>query len=191
MPSPITNRWGLVAAVGGLAYPFLVYFGFAVVSPGALIIIAFALIALRMIGLKRLCGTALPLVLVGLAGGGLGFLLMASPDLAIKAYPIAVSLGTAALFLLSLAFPPTIVERIARLTEPDLSPTGIAYTRKVTKIWAAFLIGNAMISAVTAMWGSLAQWTLWNGLLSYIAMGGLFLGERILRRRAVRREDAL
>ncbi len=92
----------------------------------------------------------------------------------------------AAVFGLSLLFPPTIVERIARITEPNLPPGGVVYTRRVTAIWAVFLLFNAVVSAATALWGTLAQWTLWNGLISYLLMGTLFAGELIVRR-AVRR----
>ena len=51
----------------------------------------------------------------------------------------------------------------------------------------AFLVGNAAISAATGLWGSLALWTLWNGLLSYVLMGGLFAGEFMYRQLARRR----
>jgi len=104
----------------------------------------------------------------------------------VKAYPVAVSLAAAAVFALSLHFPPPVIERIARLTEPDLPPKGVAYTRRVTEVWVGFLLLNASISAATAVWGSLDQWTLWNGLLSYLAMGALFAGEFVVRQRVRR-----
>ena len=55
-----------------------------------------------------------------------------SPVIAARAYPVAISLAMAAIFAASLRHPPTIVERIARLSEPDLPPEGVAYTRQVT-----------------------------------------------------------
>jgi uncharacterized membrane protein len=85
-------------------------------------------------------------------------------------------------FAVSLRYPPTIVERIARLREPDLPPAGVAYTRQVTRVWVGFLLANAAVSFWTARWGSLDQWALWNGLLSYLAMGALFGGEYLVRR---------
>ncbi|HLN22604.1 MAG TPA: hypothetical protein VK558_01320, partial [Patescibacteria group bacterium] len=106
--------------------------------------------------------------------------------LAVKAYPVAVSLAVAGVFGLSLVYPPTVVERLARLSEPDLPPQGVAYTRKVTLVWVLFLLANAGVSTATALWGSLAQWTLWNGLLSYVAMGTLFAAEFMIRRRVRR-----
>ncbi|MDR3439081.1 hypothetical protein [Telmatospirillum sp.] len=183
----MNSRWGVAAIVGGLAYPFLVYFGMTALPPAALVLIALGLIALRMAGFSGLAGRMVSLAIIAVAVLALVFLLLVSPYLAVKIYPVAVSLGTALLFLLSLRFPPTAIERIARLTQPDLPPAGIAYTRKVTQVWIGFLIGNAFVSALTALWGSLELWTLWNGLLSYLAMGGLFVGELLVRRRVQRR----
>ena len=49
-------------------------------------------------------------------------------------------------------------------------------------VWVAFLLCNALISLATAVWGTRAQWALWNGLLSYLAMGTLFTVEYAVRR---------
>jgi uncharacterized membrane protein len=185
----INSRWGLAAIPCGLAYPFLVYFGLAAVPPTVMVMVALGLLALRMVGWRRLAspgpwaGIAAPTILIP------AVCLVLSPELAVKAYPVAISLATALLFLASLRFPPSIVERIARISRPDLPPEAVAYTRTVTAVWAAFLIGNALVSTATALWGSLELWTLWNGLLSYLAMGVLFLGEWVVRRQ-VRRRNA-
>jgi uncharacterized membrane protein len=109
-------------------------------------------------------------------------LLTVSPLMAARAYPVAINLAMAAVFAASLRYPPTVVERIARLSEPDLPPEGVVYTRQVTGVWVGFLLVNAAISLWTAIWGSLDQWALWNGLLSYLAMGALFAGEYLVRR---------
>lgn len=177
----------VVAAAGGLAYPFVVYFGLAVVPPAALLLVGLGLIAARMVGMRRLEGSTVWLIAFAVAGLALVGLLAAVPQMAVKAYPVAVSLAVAAVFALSLRFPPTVIERLARISEPDLPPEGVAYTRRVTQIWVAYLVANAAISTATALWGSMDQWTLWNGLLSYLGMGTLFCGEFLLRRRIRRR----
>jgi uncharacterized membrane protein len=172
----------ILAVAGGLAYPLVVYFGMAALSPPVLALLGLGLIGLRLLASRKLAGSHVWLAAFGLAGGALLALLLTNAELAAKAYPVAVSLAVAGVFGLSLVYPPTVVERIARLSEPDLPPQGVAYTRKVTLVWVVFLLANAAVSTATALWGSLAQWTLWNGLLSYLAMGTLFAGEFMTRR---------
>ncbi len=92
-------------------------------------------------------------------------------------YPVMMSFGVAAFFGGSLLFPPPLIERIARLSEPNLGPKGVAYTRKVTMAWFIFSLLNAMISLTTALYGNLELWTLYNGFISYLLMGSLFLSE--------------
>ena len=74
-----------------------------------------------------------------------------------------------------------MVERIARIHEPDLPPSGVAWTRKVTQVWCGFFLFNATVSAYTALYGSLQTWTWYNGFVSYVLMGCLFAGEFVLR----------
>ncbi len=186
MTFPHSNHWLLLAVVGGLAYPLIVYFSISVMPPALLVCFGLGLVGLRWAGIRRLAQGRIWTWAFAAAASGLIALLVLSPRLAVMAYPVAVSLCVAGVFAVSLRFPPTAVERLARIVEPDLPPEGVAYTRKVTLVWIAFLLANATVSAASALWGSVAAWTLWNGLLSYLAMGLLFLGE-ILVRRAVRR----
>jgi uncharacterized membrane protein len=191
MRRPNRNPWLALAIIGGLAYPPLVYFGMQRLPPGIIVLFGLGLIGLRLLGTwraERHVAGAGALALV-LAGGGLAALLLLDPSAAALAYPIAVSLATAAIFGLSLVRPPTVIERIARLREPDLAPQGVLYAQRVTLVWTIFLVANAAVSGATAVWGSLATWTLWNGLISYLLMGMLFVGEigvrRLVRRRYV------
>jgi uncharacterized membrane protein len=171
-----------VAGAGAVAYPFLVWFGRSKVPPAAFVLIGVACIAARMIATRRLVRSPVEITVFLLAAALLVALLAVSPVIAARSYPVAISLALASIFAASLCFPPTVIERIARLSEPDLPPAGVAYTRKVTAVWVAFLLVNAAISLWTALWGSLDQWALWNGLLSYLAMGTLFTAEYLVRR---------
>jgi uncharacterized membrane protein len=175
------------AIVGGVAYPLLVYFTLPYLPPAALIAVALALVAVRMLGARlqampRAWTVALAMVAIGLLA-----LAAVSPQGAVKAYPVLVSLAAASVFGASLISSPTLVERIARITEPDLPPEGVVYTRAVTKVWTAFLVGNAAVATAVGIWGSAEQWTLWNGLISYLLMGALFAGEWTFRRFVLRR----
>lgn len=123
-----------------------------------------------------------------LLGGAaaLAVLLPLDPWLAARAYPVVLSLGFAMAFAVTLRHPPSLVERLARLREPDLPAEGQVYCRAVTWVWAAWLTANAAIAAGLAAFGSDEAWALWTGLLAYGVMGLLFAGEWVVRRRVRR-----
>jgi len=80
----------------------------------------------------------------------------------------------------------SLVERLARLQEPELPTAAIRYTRRVTRVWCLFFIGNGLFSGWTVWHGDLALWSLYNGLISYLLMGALMAGEYLIRRRSRR-----
>ncbi|MDP9127464.1 MAG: hypothetical protein M3N08_04290 [Pseudomonadota bacterium] len=181
-PSRTTNPWLILALAGGLIYAPAVYYGMSVLPASVLAMTGLALIGIRVLAVRGDPSMQIWRAAFLIASGAMVGMLFIDPTLAAKAYPVLVSLSVAAVFGLSLLYPPSMVERIARRTEPDLPRQGVIYTRRVTGVWTVFLVINAAISAATAFWGTLAQWTLWNGLLSYLLMGSLFVGEMILRR---------
>ncbi|HEV2607375.1 MAG TPA: hypothetical protein VGT79_05280, partial [Xanthomonadaceae bacterium] len=101
----------------------------------------------------------------------------------LKLYPVLVSGVMLVVFGLSLRHPPTAIERIARLHDPQLPPEAVAYTRKVTEVWCFFFIANGGISLATAIWATDRVWAIYNGLISYVLMGILFAGEWLVRHR--------
>lgn len=170
-----------LAFVGTLAYPAMVYYGMGSFSPLVFALLALFLLLIRLVTIKRLAERKIWFNAFSLAILLLIIITIINENLAVKAYPIIISLTIAGVFAFSLLHPPTIIERIARITKPNLSERGREYTRKATIIWLVFLLFNACISMVTALWGSLAAWTLWNGLISYILMGAIFAIEYIIR----------
>jgi uncharacterized membrane protein len=106
-------------------------------------------------------------------------------SLGLKLYPVAVSAVLFAYFFRSLFAPQTVVERMARLRNPELGPEGVSYTRKVTKIWCVFFVLNGALALGLALWGSDRAWALYTGLIAYILMGMLFAGEWLVRRRVM------
>ncbi len=113
--------------------------------------------------------------------------LWADALLPLKLYPVLVNTGLLGLFAYSLVVPPTMIERIARAREPDLSDAALIYTRRVTQIWCVFFAVNSLIALCTALWTSAAVWTLYNGLIAYLLIGLLFAGEYCIRWRFKRR----
>jgi len=100
----------------------------------------------------------------------------------VLAYPVIVNGLMLGMFAASLLRPPSLIERLARLRQPDLPPEGAAYCRRVTLVWCAFFVGNGSIAAWTALAASREAWVLYNGLIAYLLMGALFAGEWLYRR---------
>ncbi|WP_417782175.1 hypothetical protein [Terasakiella pusilla] len=171
----------IVVAVVGVAYPFAVYFGLQLFSP---LVIALALISfliVRILSSWREKKQVRELVALSLTLSCVVLLSFVDQLLAIKSYPVALSLSLASLFTYSLLNPPSMIERFARMVEPNLNEQGVRYTRKVTMVWIGFFICNAVVSFGTAVYGDLEVWTFYNGFLSYVCVGGLMGGEFIVR----------
>lgn len=100
-----------------------------------------------------------------------------------KLYPVWVSLSLLAVFGGSLFRGMPIVERLARLQEPDLPESGIRYTRRVTQVWCGFFMFNALASLMTLVLANEWLWALYNGLVSYFLMGMVFAAEWLVRQR--------
>ena len=100
-----------------------------------------------------------------------------------RLYPVFVNLAMLGYFGWSLIFPPSVVERIARISEPNLPSQAVVYTARVTLTWCIFFLINGTLALYTALWSSLEVWTLYNGLIAYLAMGLLFSVEYFIRQR--------
>jgi uncharacterized membrane protein len=175
------NRIGLIPAVAGLAYPGLVYLCIGRVPAGALVLMALALVAARLAVLRH--GPAarrLMAPLVAVMAASLGLTLI-DPTLAALCYPVVMSLAMAGAFAWSLIRPPSLVEIFARLRHPDPPPAAKAYMRKVSLAWTVFLLFNAANAATTVALGDMEWWALYNGLIAYLLMGALAVGEYLIR----------
>lgn len=165
----------------GLAYPLLVYWGLGSVPPGIFVLAALVLIALRsMLAPAGPLGLSHPTILVAVAV--LVVLGLVDQGLAALAYPSLISFAFAAAFALSLRHPPSLIERFARLRQPNLPAAATAYCAQVTRLWAIWLFANGVIAAALALGRNVELWLLWTSLLNYLISGVLFGGEWLLRR---------
>jgi uncharacterized membrane protein len=169
----------LLVTVATAAYPLLVYVGFGRWDPLWLALGLAALMLLRAASARDAMWlvAAVGALLLGAATT------LAGSWLPLKLYPVMVSAVLLAVFGTSLWRGPTVIERIARIREPQLPPAAVAYTRKVTLAWCAFFVANGAVSAATALWASERLWLLYNGLLSYLLVGTFFVAEWLLRQR--------
>ncbi|QWT20806.1 hypothetical protein KPL74_02065 [Bacillus sp. NP157] len=180
-PGKLTNL--LLVAVG-LLYPFIVYFGSDHVSPPVFGLILGALWLIRAPALVHQPGGRwmLAIMLAYCAVLALG-----GHERLLRWYPSLICALLFAAFGLSLRFGPPMIERFARLLEPELPLAAVAYTRKVTWVWVVFFAANGSVSALLAAWGPMSWWTFYNGVLAYLVMGSLFAVEWVCRQRMRRR----
>ncbi|WP_203143251.1 COG4648 family protein [Marinobacter mangrovi] len=161
-----------------LAYPAVVYYSDQQHQVGFIWPLIFGLILIRLwLGRSRLEKGLLLLVAIGV---GL-LMFFSSIETGLKLYPVLVNLALLVLFGSSLFQEQTLVERLARIREPDLPEDGVRYTRKVTGVWTGFFVLNGTLALVTAVWTSNAVWALYNGLIAYVLMGLLMSGEWLIR----------
>ena len=168
-------------------YPFVIWLGHGQVEPrffaGLLLLAGFMRLPAMtagIAGIRWLMGTLL-LFLTALWGNHF---------LALKLYPVLVNAAMLSIFTYSLFVPPSIVEQFARRREPDLVPQSVAYTRRVTQVWCVFFALNGGVALVTALRGSAATWSFYNGFVAYLLAGVLFAGEYGVRSNFKRRLNA-
>ena len=175
----------LAAALLAVAYPALVYYGLTRFEPRVLGLLLLAILLLRQ-GSRTLAfwrsaprgERTLILAMLALSLAIVG----SNREELLRLYPAAMSGGMFLLFARSLRHPPSFIERIARLHEPELHAAGARYTRQVTPVWSGSLAINTLLALIT-VFISRELWALWNGLGAYLCIGLLFAGEWLLRRR--------
>src|SRR5689334_2154302 len=178
--------WFSAAVAGVLVlYPILVYVGIGRYGPSAvaLLLIAVCLLRLLVLGLRGDWTLAAKQTAVIAAGAILlaaASLVFGKPD-AMLYYPVLVNACMLLLFSWTLVSPPSAVERLARLREPDLSPAGVRYTRRVTIAWVMFFIANGGIALYTATETPLSTWAFYNGFIAYLLIGTMFGIEFLVR----------
>lgn len=175
-------------ALIALLYPLLVFFGLQHFSLGTVSLALAALLALRLLLIRRqLAGPQALRLGRALLPAGLAALVctlaaaLFQHPLLLKLTPVVISAAFLFSFAQTLRQPPSMIEILARLSEPDLDARGVVYTRRVTQVWCGFFLLNGSIALYTALFADLAVWTVYNGLIAYVLMGLLFAVEYAVR----------
>ncbi|SIQ31617.1 COG4648 family protein [Marinobacterium stanieri] len=163
-----------------LSYPFAVYWGLQHFDALSLLPVLLLMLLLRWQGERQVRDR---MVIIVSALGVLVVTLLWDAQLGLKFYPVLVNLGLLVVFASSLFASQTVIERLARISEPDLPPAGVAYTRKVTQAWCVFFVVNGSVSMATLLWASEATWMLYNGLIAYLLIGAMLGAEWLIRQR--------
>lgn len=168
---------GILQALFYLAYPLVLYLAQTRLEtrPIAAVILALYVVtfAFRVRGSKTefwsILRPHLPLgvlIAIALALGERTLLLL---------LPSLVSLYVFGTFAWTLRQGPSMIERFARMVEDDLPPFTFRYCRRVTIVWCGFLGLNAIGVAGLALFGPVAWWAAYTGLVFYLLLG-LLLG---------------
>ena len=185
--SEMSLGFNILAVAITLVYPLALWWGQGHFEPRVLAIL------LLLVGLARLHALGVNQAARWWIGGTLvllGVAVWANVMLPLKLYPVLVNVALLSVFAYSLVFPPSAVERLARMREPDLPVAAIAYTRRVTQVWCGFFAANGTIALITALWTSPAVWWVYNGPIAYMLMGVLFAGEYCVRLYVRSHQDA-
>jgi uncharacterized membrane protein len=175
----------IVGAVALVGYPVAVFFALDAFSPRVAVLLllcvmlpsavarvrSFNRAAMRSLAVVPIVAAALLLLAAALGSTRFALLL-----------PAAINGTLLVAFATTLVRDPPIIERFARLTVDDLNDAELRWCRGWTWGWSAFFLVNGGIALALALWGSLWAWTVYNGLVGYIAMGMLFGIEYTVRK---------
>jgi len=187
-----------VAALGAVLYPLVMYFSLSRFQPRYVALLLGLLVLLKLAAgsiagkSSSKAGTMAPsryaqaaallvLALVIYAAAR-------NQAFSLKLYPVVINIALFVGFGWSLLHPPSVIERIARISEPMLPAAGVRYTRKLTLAWCIFFLGNGLAALYTALYASFATWALYNGLIAYVLMGCLLGGELLYRHTYVKKK---
>ena len=176
-------RFGRIAfAVLFALYPLAVYAGLRAGN------VQWAALTLAAAACLQAMSSRRPVSIVCAAvAGGLAFLsFTADTALPVKFYPVAVNAAWLVFFAASLSGE-SVIEKLARLKEPDLPAAGRRYCRWLTLVWCAFFVLNGLIAFDSAVNRTEDWWALYNGLIAYVLIGCLFAGEWLIRLRIRKR----
>jgi uncharacterized membrane protein len=169
-------------------YPLAVYLGLTRYSARyvgiLLIVLLLPGLLLRLRGARRedlLAVARVPLAVMAVAGLSALF----DDKRFVLAMPVLINGALLATFGSSLWGTP-MVERFARLQNPNLGPDHVPYCRAVTKVWCGFFGFNIAMSVWLGLFAPLSWWALYTGIIAYVLIGVLATGEYIVRKERFR-----
>lgn len=163
-----------------LIYPFFVYWAIQNNEHASGLILLVGLLAMRLYTAQVRNERQL---IFGLIIIVFSVILATGSSYGLKLYPVVISLSLLAVFGFSLLSSMPLVERIARLREPDLPSQATPYLRRITQVWCLFFAVNASVSMATVVVNNNTWWLWYNGIIAYLLMAIVFIGEWFIRQR--------
>jgi uncharacterized membrane protein len=178
-----------LVAVATLAYPVLIYLGLTRFSARwlglAVLGVAVAGLAIR---LRRRAGTTRPRM-SGVIVGSLGVVCLAALSAGsnnatfVLFVPVLISLSLLLTFGITLrqgSVP--LIERFARLQEPELTGDEVQWCRSWTVVWCLFFVVNGLTALTLAIAAPPSWWAAYSGGLAYVLIGALAAVEYVARK---------
>ena len=124
------------------------------------------------------------------------FCFITGKEFFLKIYSVVINLTMLFVFGSTLFFPPNIIFRFATLSDKSIKGSSFEhkvykYCRNVTVVWCCFFVLNGTAAALTTFADKIfglspesarKVWAVYNGGISYILMGTLFVVEFIIRK---------
>ena len=170
---------GLFAVLVAL-YPFIIYFGLRILPPSFFGLLLAILLMFRFgIIPPEQRATAVPIIVILLAYAVAAAL--SDSVTMLLSYPVLVNAILFVGFAGSLRSEVPLLLRLVRARGIPISSRGPGYLRRLTAIWAGFLVINGASAGWTTT-ASIEIWTLYNGMISNLLIGALIPGEWAFRR---------
>lgn len=185
-PTPIDLVVGIVNAVLVVAYPIAIWLGLTYLGTRSVSVMVLGLLvpmlAIRLRKADR--ATFWSIVRVPIAILALVVLGAITEDPRfVLAMPVVINVVLLATFGETLrAGQVPMIERFARLSEPELSAEKQAHCRSWTRRWCAFFVVNASIALVLGLLASPFVWAAYTGGIAYALMGAMFAIEYLTRK---------
>ena len=170
--------------LAGIGYPFLMFASLSFFRAREVALVVGLLLAIRAFADRRRFGRediARVLPLVGLVAGIVLLAAIFNEGRFFLFVPALVTVALLISFARTLGSGPSMVETFAQLKGHNLTSEMTRYCRTVTSLWCAFFVLNSGVIVRLALYGSLAWWTMYTGLVSYALIGLLLLGEVVYR----------
>jgi len=147
----------------------------------AALLVLFALNLARRRNAKGLWGVLLLVVAVAVALSA-----AAGQEAMVFLPPVAINLLLFLTFVGSLQAGETpLITRLALLMDPGLSDLAVRYTRSVTIVWAGYFLLMTILVSCLAVFAPIQVWSYGANCLQYLLVPAIFVGEFLVRRRAL------
>lgn len=98
----------------------------------------------------------------------------------LRYYPVIANFSFFSLFFITSFMKEPIVQKLAKLIDAGLDENACNYLRRLNYVWAGFTFCNFLVSLYTVFLSE-KVWAVYNGCVSYLLVGTVFVIEYFVR----------